>query len=449
MKVREAPSTAVAELTERLRAAKGPLVETLSDGRQLITFVYLGEAEKVAVDSHLVMQGPDGDRQPMRRIAGSEVWFHSVVVDDLQLAVSYKFLVNSETALLNVHEIEELAKTQEGHTRLALDRHRNSQPDPFNPDRMKLDASISFGNEPEVLALLADEELVRYDNVLTLSGADSHAETVLEARDRDVVLNDYEIASDVFGDERVVTVHQPPAGTKAASVLFILDGPGAVALGLPGLMEVMTARGEIRPTLTVYVHNKNSWSRSVEMICNPQLVEQYGNEILPWVRANFDVSDKAEDVAVAGGSYGGLGSAFLAFSRPDLFGNVLSMSGSFWWGLRTAWGADPESGIYGFDDEPEWLTRQFAKAELSSARFFLAAGSLESSHLPGGISLLSANRHLRTVLRAKGFDVAFHEFHGGHDRAGWRGCLLKGLKHLLPVSVPEPADIAVPEVASL
>jgi enterochelin esterase-like enzyme len=407
--------------------------------------VYIGSAETVAVDSHLVMQGPDGNREPMRRVGDSIVWYQSLVVDDSELSVSYKFLVDSETALLNVHEIEELAKTQEGHTVLALDRHKSSQPDPFNPDRMKLDASISFGNEPDVLRLLAEDELIRYDSVLSLSeaaSASTDAHVISEARDRDVTLRDYTIGSKVFGDDRVVTVHQPPAGTTAASVLFLMDGPGAIALGLPGLMEAMTERGEIRPTLTVYVHNKNSWSRSVEMICNPQLAEQYGDELLPWVRQNFDISDRAEDVVVSGGSYGGLGSAFLAFARPDLFGNVLSMSGSFWWGLRTAWGADPESGIYGFDDEPEWLTRQFAEADVTVTRFFLAAGTLESNHLPGGISMLSANRHLRTVLRAKGFDVTFHEFHGGHDRAGWRGCLLRGLPHLLPAKATELTDKA-------
>jgi enterochelin esterase-like enzyme len=35
-------------------------------------------------------------------------------------------------------------------------------------------------------------------------------------------------------------------------------------------------------------------------------------------------------VIVAGSSAGGLASAFVAFERPDLFGNVLSQSGAFW-----------------------------------------------------------------------------------------------------------------------
>ncbi|CAM5452935.1 enterochelin esterase [Streptomyces californicus] len=45
--------------------------------------------------------------------------------------------------------------------------------------------------------------------------------------------------------------------------------------------------------------------------------------------------------------------------------------------------------------------------------------------------LLGENRRLRNVLRARGYDVRYGEFNGGHDYACWRGGLADGLVDLL------------------
>jgi enterochelin esterase family protein len=109
-----------------------------------------------------------------------------------------------------------------------------------------------------------------------------------------------------------------------------------------------------------------------------------------------------------------LTAAFAALRRPDLFGNVLSQSGSFWWSAT----------------DSEWLTRQYVHAANVQVRFYLEAGLLENRPAPGreGASLLLANRHLRDVLEAKGYAVHYSEFMGGHDFACWRGTLAEGLR---------------------
>ena len=56
---------------------------------------------------------------------------------------------------------------------------------------------------------------------------------------------------------------------------------------------------------------------------------------------------------------------------------------------------------------------------------YLDAGSFER-----GIrdpSILLYNRHLRDVLRAKGYAVVYAEFTGGHDYVCWQGTLASGL----------------------
>ena len=46
-------------------------------------------------------------------------------------------------------------------------------------------------------------------------------------------------------------------------------------------------------------------------------------------------------------------------------------------------------------------------------------------------SILESNRHMRDVLRAKGYAVDYHEFASGHDYLNWRGTLADGLVQLL------------------
>lgn len=56
------------------------------------------------------------------------------------------------------------------------------------------------------------------------------------------------------------------------------------------------------------------------------------------------------------------------------------------------------------------------------------AAAITSGDVP---SLLHSNRHLRDVLRAKGYEVEYSEFNGRHDHIGWRGSLSQGLVKLL------------------
>ena len=49
----------------------------------------------------------------------------------------------------------------------------------------------------------------------------------------------------------------------------------------------------------------------------------------------------------------------------------------------------------------------------------------------GGGDMLEGARHLRDVLRAKGYEVHYQQFVGGHDGVSWRGLLADGLMVLL------------------
>ena len=95
-------------------------------------------------------------------------------------------------------------------------------------------------------------------------------------------------------------------------------------------------------------------------------------------------------------------------------------SGSFWWPRPDA----PE-------DENEWVARQYAIGERRPVRFYLEIGLQE------GTSMVPTSRHLRDVLQAKGNEVHYREYNGGHDANCWRGGIAESLQ-LLTASWESP-----------
>jgi enterochelin esterase family protein len=67
-------------------------------------------------------------------------------------------------------------------------------------------------------------------------------------------------------------------------------------------------------------------------------------------------------------------------------------------------------------------------------RFYVDAGSFEADMNGAGFSILEPSRHMRDLLLAKGYEVHYHEFVGGHDYLSWRGTLADGLIALLGAS---------------
>ena len=56
---------------------------------------------------------------------------------------------------------------------------------------------------------------------------------------------------------------------------------------------------------------------------------------------------------------------------------------------------------------------------------------MESDPGRSGVSILQSNRHLRTVLRARDYDVHLVEFSGGHQMLCWQGTIRDALMWLM------------------
>ena len=249
--------------------------------------------------------------------------------------------------------------------------------------------------------------------------------------------------SKILNTKRQIFVYTPPNYSKdhvPYHFLLLFDGIIFEEMAkVSSTLDNLIADDKIPPIIAIMVQNFMDTSlarRARELPPNPKFEEYIINELLPWGYKKFNITSNPSYSIVAGASYGGIASAFIAFKHSEIFGNVLSMSGTYsWYPGAEFW----LSRIDEFEDfehwwtkedekEGEWLALQFAQSERLPLKFYLDVGVLEYMD---PTNLFIANRHFRTVLQAKGYPFSYVEFLGGHDFVCWRGSIADGLIYLI------------------
>jgi len=215
-----------------------------------------------------------------------------------------------------------------------------------------------------------------------------------------------------------------PAGFSSTMgpypVVVLLDGDGYEdPIAAPTTASNLIEAGRMRPAVLCLVSSTTTaGNRAVNLNFNPNFNKALATEIVPWLRRSFATSSSPKDVIIGGYSAGGRAAADIALEYPETFGNVLSQSGAFRGGQ---------------------IQQAVIRRERFSIRFFLEVGlydnvpaaelPLDEGALDPGVTL--ANRHLRDVLLAKGYEVIYRETGGDHDWLHWRSMLAEGLIALL------------------
>jgi enterochelin esterase family protein len=238
-----------------------------------------------------------------------------------------------------------------------------------------------------------------------------------------------------------------PAGYKSDgtpnALLVLFDGDDILSDDFQGqttLDNLIVAR-KIPPTVVVMVDNVGD-RRLVDLVANLEFADFMATELVPWVRAHYNVTRGPKRTVVSGKSAGGLAAAYMGLRHPEVFGNVFSQSGAFWWSPEHSGGVCaskcPEDGGRRSDPdsrdsrtEENWIAKQFVNSPKLPVRFFLEAGTFEVDKESTGGDILEATRTLRDVLLAKGYEVHFQQFVSGHDDLSWRGTFADGLITLL------------------
>jgi enterochelin esterase family protein len=228
-------------------------------------------------------------------------------------------------------------------------------------------------------------------------------------------VTEHRLSSERLGNERRVYTYTPPAYDPAHPYPLVVcfDGWGYVNdsyVPLPTVLDNLVAERRIPPVVAVCPDSLDRETRMRELLGHEPFVDFLADDLLPWAHDHVSFADDPAQTVVAGSSAGGSTAAFAAFRRPDRFGLVLSQSGAFQRGS---------------------LPHDYALQERLPLRFYLDAGVLETLAWDTFGPLLQASRHMRDVLLAKGYDVTYREFPGGHDYLWWRETIAEGLIALL------------------
>lgn len=404
------PAAATALLEEAYEQG-GPLVDPLvdvTDRRGVpcsrVTFLYEAPgASNVSLSTHLNGERP---AEPMERVPGTDLWWAGrLAADDVRVVYRYC----ADDPLMDWDFTAEPDQSLE----VALEeRFPRAVADPANPDRIRVDGP-RWDSPPE-----------HWFSVLTLARTPPDPWHWPQAGVPSGSVESHRIESRGLGNERGLSVYLPPGYRPDGGpyrLVVLLDGREIRhVLDAPTIVDNLLAEGRIPPVLLAMVENPDELSRLHEYPCNAAFSDFLAGEVLPWVRSRHGgIASEPGSVVVGGVSHGGLAAAHAAWTHPDDFGAVLSLSGSFWYA--------PDGAV-----EYEWLTCQIAAGERRPLRWWMNVGTLERQTIAdAGVSMVSSNRHLRTVLQAKGYDVAYSEYSGGHDFAGWRAALPGALVELL------------------
>lgn len=363
-----------------------PLVEPWEGGQLLVTFLWRDRGNQ----NVRLFGSPSGDHNPLRKLGGSDVWWTSVVMDP-RARLSYALAPD-------VPKVANAAQQR----RMIL---ATLQRDPLNPHTFP--------------AQLATQAVDRFQGRSVLQLPQAPKQPWVQARS-DVpqgTLTRHVVHSQILGNDRDVWTYVP-AGAEPQNLLVLFDAHAFVHdVPTPRILDNLMADGLLPNTAAVIVGNASPEARGVELPPNPKFAQFMAEELMPWVREQ-GLAQMARHTVVAGSSYGGLVSSYLGLTHPELFGNVLSMSGSYWWA--------PQGEPAG------WMQRawQTLPSPMPHVRFYIDAGTFEKGR-GGREGILETSRALGDILRERGLQVTQREWVSGHDYVQWQASLGCGLVALL------------------
>lgn len=353
-----------------------PLIEQVGD-KTLMTFLWRESEPTVNVR---LLGSPSNDHEWLYKLPKSDIWYKSFWVKD-SLLLSYEFAPNVPMLAPNPAISADDIRYKKRQAMLAKLTH-----DPLNPHR--------FGNGSWVGVNAA------------FSQTEAHQGKLVERIFKSELLN----------NQRRIWLYQTNNVKKDSQpiVLYLFDGDVYLnVVGVPSLLDDFATRTGIG-VIAVLIDNVN---RHAELPMNDEFARMMCDELVPFVMQETDISTSANRTVISGSSYGGLAAAFVAYRHPDIFGNVLPLSGSFWY-------------KNGQDQHLYDLVQQ--NPAKHTQKWHIMAGSYETHRQGETVNdgILGSSQTLAASLNKQGNQATFRLYEGGHDYAVWRVALIDGLEKL-------------------
>jgi len=363
-----------------------PLIEEIQGDKDNVLITFLFRAKK-DINSVLIYGAFPGFRYSenlMEQLYNTDIWFKTYKVRN-DIKFKYNFSINYEFD-------NDYNKVKE-----------RSQADSLNPNKIVLLKDEENPQSEETINSLV--ELVNTKPEIWIKPKEENEKGEVDL---------HRFHSEILSDTRRIWIYTPYNYTKCNSscnLLMLTDGFNYINyLSAEIVLNNLIKAKEIPPTICVFVESTNN--RYDEFTCNDSFSDFLAKELIPWVRENYNVTLKSEETVIGGISLGALAATYVALKNPNLFGNVLSQSASYWW-------------------QSEWLTRQYEKSDRLPLNFYLNTGILEGRPYDDEPVMMEVIKNMRNTLLAKGYKVSYEEFQSGHDYLSWGETLASGLIALI------------------
>lgn len=381
---------AVQVFWNNLEKGNAPLIEKI-DGdleNSLVTFVYKGNEDI----ENIVLIPPIGRdnllENKMEKFLDTNIWYASYEINN-KLRFKYSFSVN-DSFDINCEK-----------------RWDNLECDKLNKNK------LVFKDE--------NEEEDEVDSYVVMPNAEEEF-WVKERNDiHKGIIHEHKFYSENVERARRVIIYTPYGyneDDKPYKFLVLTDAEEYInVLSVKNVIDNLISDKKIEPIVVIFIGSIGM--RSKELSCDDTFVEMIVNELLPWIRNNYNISSQANEAIIGGFSLGGLTASYLGLKHSEVFGNVLSQSGSYWYKPEDYDGYEPDC----------WISTKFKAIDKLPLKFYLNVGVLE--HKEG---MIGTNNILKDVLIGKGYDVYFEYFNSGHDYLSWGETLANGLISLIGIN---------------
>lgn len=388
-KIQQENKKAIQEFWEYIEVNGTPLIETIDGDLEnvLVTFVYKADEE---IDNVVLIPPVGRDNileNKMERLLETNLYYISYKVKN-NVRFKYCFSVND-----------------------SLDDDWEKRWDKLTYDKLNKNRLIIKDHDGKV------DEIESY---AVMPNADKH----FWINERDDIpkgtMYEHQFHSENLKKARKIRVYTPYGYKKDNTpykFLVLTDGEEYInILSAATTLDNLIADKKIPPIVTIFIDSTET--REEELSCNDNFSDIIVEELIPWVRENYNISNKAYEAIIGGVSMGGLTASYLGLKHSEVFGNVLSQSGSYWYKPESFEGVEPDC----------WLSTQFKAIDKLPLKYYLNVGVLE--HKEG---MIGTNIKLKDVLISKGYTVDFEYFNSGHDYLCWGETLANGLISLIGI----------------
>jgi enterochelin esterase family protein len=122
-----------------------------------------------------------------------------------------------------------------------------------------------------------------------------------------------------------------PAGYNASQrypSIYVTDGYEYTHERMGNMLTILDNlidQKKIKPVIAIFIDHREPVNRSnnrrmQELAMNTNYLTFFKSEFVPYIESKYSVSNQADDRAILGNSFGGLTSAYFAFTEPGVFG---------------------------------------------------------------------------------------------------------------------------------